>query len=139
VEDRLDPTVRRHLRPPGSRLTDHRPQGPTEDRQWKTRTDRRLAHAQSRPSRSSHPPTGTTKIDGGSRFSQGTGDAFFVFGSTGTRLVGLGIYRSGKGQIVCGNQPISHLNMQLVAEATATQVRIKDGGMVIRSCAKPTS
>jgi hypothetical protein len=72
------------------------------------------------------------------QFSQGSGDAVFVFGSDGNQLRGIGINRSDNGQFLCETPPISQLNVQLVADATATQVRIKDGGQVITACTKPT-
>ncbi len=73
------------------------------------------------------------------QFSQGTGDAVLVFGSDGTRLVGIGIRRSDTGQSLCGIPPVSSLNVQLVGAATATQVRIQDGSRVLGACAKPAS
>lgn len=72
------------------------------------------------------------------QFSQGTGDAVLVFGSDGTQLVGIGINRSDTGTFLCGIPPISTLNVQLVGAATATQVRIQDGGRILAACPKPT-
>jgi hypothetical protein len=71
------------------------------------------------------------------QYSQGTGDAFFIFGSTGTAAAGLGIYRSDKGTILCGGPSPVNPTGQLVGEATATQLRIKMGGTVLAACARP--
>jgi hypothetical protein len=71
------------------------------------------------------------------QFSQGTGDAFFIFGSTGTGASGLGIYRSDKGTSLCGGPSPVRPSGQLVGEATATQLRIKMGGTVLAACARP--
>jgi hypothetical protein len=73
------------------------------------------------------------------QFSQGTGDAFLAYGSTGTELVGIGLSRGDTGAPLCGIPPLWTLNVQLVAEATATQLRIKDGSQILGSCPKPTS
>jgi hypothetical protein len=71
------------------------------------------------------------------QFSSGTGDAFFIFGSTGTSAAGLGIYRSDNGIILCPGPPPLTPSGQLVGEATATQLRIKMGGTVLAACARP--
>jgi len=73
------------------------------------------------------------------QFSQGTGDAVLVFGSNGSQIVGVGIHRSDTGKFLCGVPPISALNVQLVGAATATQVKIQDGGRVLAACPKPTT
>jgi hypothetical protein len=72
------------------------------------------------------------------QFSQGTGDAFFTFASTGTQVVALGIHRSDTGDSLCAATPPASLNGQLVGEATATQLRIKSGGTVLRACTRPS-
>jgi hypothetical protein len=73
----------------------------------------------------------------GVQFSVGTGDAFFVFASTGTSVTGLGIYRSDTGTLLCaGSGPVVP-TAQLFGEATATQLRIKMGGTVLAACARP--
>ncbi|MGW3995472.1 hypothetical protein ACWEF6_18440 [Amycolatopsis sp. NPDC004772] len=73
----------------------------------------------------------------GVQFSTGTGDAFFVFASTGTAVAGLGIYRSDNGTVLCPGPPPLTPTGQLVGEATATQLRIKMGGTVLAACARP--
>jgi hypothetical protein len=73
----------------------------------------------------------------GVQFSVGTGDAFFVFASTGTTVAGLGIHRSDNGTVLCPGPPPLVPTGQLFGEATATQLRIKMGGTVLAACARP--
>ena len=73
----------------------------------------------------------------GVQFSVGTGDGFFIFGSTGTNVAGLGIYRGDNGTLLCAGPPPFVPTQQLFGEATATQLRMKMGGTVIAACARP--
>jgi hypothetical protein len=76
------------------------------------------------------------------QWSQGTGDAFFIFApvpGVQTLVAGVAIYRSDNGQVppLCAGPPPFHPDGQLVAEATATRLLIKVGGTVISDCPKP--
>jgi Abnormal spindle-like microcephaly-assoc'd, ASPM-SPD-2-Hydin/von Willebrand factor type A domain len=73
------------------------------------------------------------------QWSQNSGDVFFIFAPTGSSFVGLRICKSASGETVCvGPTPYPTVNIQLVGEATATQLRIKDGGTVLAACARPS-
>jgi hypothetical protein len=73
------------------------------------------------------------------QYSQGSGDAFFIFASTGSSAVGLAIYRGDNAGLLCAGPSPVVPSGQLVGEATATQVRIKAGGTVLAACPRPAS
>jgi DUF2075 family protein len=67
-----------HRQPPDPTTAD---QGPTGDRQWKSRTDRWTTHARAKSPRSSQRFTEATKIDGGSRLNRRGRSAIHATGS----------------------------------------------------------
>lgn len=71
------------------------------------------------------------------QYSQGTGDAFFIFGSTGTQVTGTSIRRGDTGAVLCAGPPPFVPTQQLFGEATSTQLRVKMGGQVLSACARP--
>lgn len=74
------------------------------------------------------------------QWSQGTGDAFFIFAPVPgplTQADGIAIYRSADGKSLCGGVPPFSPQGQLNAAATDTQLLIKVGSTVLNACNKP--
>lgn len=68
--------------------------------------------------------------------SQGNGGVFLAFAATGMDVAGIAIYRSSNGAVLCSAVPFTP-TVQIAGEATTTELRIKDGGMVVASCPLP--
>lgn len=63
--------------------------------------------------------------------SAGTGSACLVGAPTPSGLAALGIYRSDTGALICAGPPPFTPTGQVIGEATATAVQIKQGGTII--------
>lgn len=71
--------------------------------------------------------------------SAGNGCLFFIFSpSGGGEVTNAQICRSDTGDTLCSSVPFNPSG-QLNAEATATELRIKDGGTVVDSCPRPVA
>jgi hypothetical protein len=68
--------------------------------------------------------------------SPGTGSLFFIWSSSGTTLQNIAIRRGDSGDVLCSVVSTTS-SLGLNAEATATQLRIKDGGTVLDACPLP--
>lgn len=74
--------------------------------------------------------------------SPGTGSAFLIFSPTNNTpglntVSNIAIHRSSNGQVLCSTPPFNP-SLQLTAEATATELRIKHGGTSIATCPMPS-
>lgn len=63
--------------------------------------------------------------------SQGNGAACLIGASTSSGLAGLAILRSDKGTVICPGPPPFIPTGQIIGEATASAVQIKQGGSII--------
>ena len=63
--------------------------------------------------------------------SGGSGIACLVGAPTGFGVAGLNILRSDNGEVICPGPPPFNPTIQIIGEATASAVQIKDGGSIV--------